>query len=168
MGQAVRVRGTYVTCRHLVCAGSQAERGRTTSGRGVTSGADNCRNGCIGACCDAYRAHPPLSVPQVRRLADGAVARRNSCARSFPRSLYYIHLSLNRRVNTSTRYIPVPCLCAAGLSTGRWCSCTEKQPREKPTSAPLPGWALAVYASTPTLAWQVLQWQVSGYIDTYI
>ena len=44
-GQAVRVRGTYVTCRHLVCAGSQAERGLTSSGRGATAGADNCHNG---------------------------------------------------------------------------------------------------------------------------
>ena len=39
-GQAVRVRGTYVTCRHLVCAGSQAERGLTPSGRGTSAGAD--------------------------------------------------------------------------------------------------------------------------------
>jgi len=44
-GQAVRVRGTYGTCRHLVCAGSQAERGLTPSGRGATAGGDNCRNG---------------------------------------------------------------------------------------------------------------------------
>ena len=53
-GQAAssRVGGTYVACRHLVCAGSQAERGLTPSERGATAGADNCRNGCIGACCD--------------------------------------------------------------------------------------------------------------------
>ena len=36
-GHAVRVRGTYATCRHLVCAGSQAERGLTQSGRGATA-----------------------------------------------------------------------------------------------------------------------------------
>jgi len=30
--------GTYVACRHLVCAGSQAERGLTPSG-GSTAGA---------------------------------------------------------------------------------------------------------------------------------
>jgi len=30
----------YVTCRHLVCAGSQAERGLTPSGRGISAGAD--------------------------------------------------------------------------------------------------------------------------------
>ena len=40
-GQAVRVRGTYVTRRHLVYSGSQAERGLTTpSGRGTSAGAD--------------------------------------------------------------------------------------------------------------------------------
>ena len=35
-GRESTVGGTYVTCRHLVCAGSQAERGLTTSG-GVNS-----------------------------------------------------------------------------------------------------------------------------------
>jgi len=44
-GHALRVRGMYVTCRHLVCAGSQAERGLILSGRDATAGADNCRNG---------------------------------------------------------------------------------------------------------------------------
>jgi len=32
-GHVVRVRGTYVTCRHLVCASSLAERGLTPSGK---------------------------------------------------------------------------------------------------------------------------------------
>jgi len=39
-GQAVRVGGTSNTCRQLVCAGSQAERGLTPSGRGTSAGAD--------------------------------------------------------------------------------------------------------------------------------
>jgi len=39
-GQAVRVGGTYVTCRHLFCAGPQAERGLTPSGRGTSASAD--------------------------------------------------------------------------------------------------------------------------------
>jgi len=39
-GQAVRVGGTYVTCRHLVCADSQAECGLTPSGRGTPAGVD--------------------------------------------------------------------------------------------------------------------------------
>jgi len=39
-GHAVRVNGTYVPCRHLVCAGSQSERGLPPSGWGTTAGAD--------------------------------------------------------------------------------------------------------------------------------
>jgi len=39
-GQVARDRGMYVTCRHLVCAGSQAERGLIPSGRGTSAGAD--------------------------------------------------------------------------------------------------------------------------------
>jgi len=43
----------YVQAPSL-CRLSQAERSLTPSGEGATACADNCRNGCIGACCDGY------------------------------------------------------------------------------------------------------------------
>ena len=72
-GQAVRVGGTYVTCRHLVCAGSLAERGLTPSGRGTSAGADI--------------AVTAISVPAVTdRLNQTQAVGHSICGLCVPRS----------------------------------------------------------------------------------
>ena len=74
-GHAVHAGGTYVTCRHLVCAGSQAERGLTPSGRGTSAGADIAVT-AISVPAVTYNAYTPF--PNAQKQSPNTGARANN------------------------------------------------------------------------------------------